>query len=178
MEFSIHTLIRKDLWDAAQWRDTAFLYTPDHEGQPGIGLMFDDYQAGLKLFDDLRAQLGVADRNEFLLVTIVEGTHPTKGEGYAVLFSVDPSGLPVGDGITPSYIAVGSRWRFRDTKGQNSSLEAFKAGYAKHGMYFLTPLDAKNPKPDVTNSVGKTKIHFRSFSDILPDDFDAVVLAP
>lgn len=177
MEFSFNTLIKDDLWAAAKWRDTAALHLPNHEAEPGLALMFEDFPAAQKLFDDLRAQLGVRDVSEYLRVTIVEGRHPTKGEGFSVHITLDPLSLPPADNAH-SYYAVSGRWRFKPVAGGSVSIKAFKDGYSIHGKYFIVPMDISTKQPDMTRAIEKVRIYLTSFDSLPPDDVAADTLAP
>ena len=176
-----YNFIDEAAWSKAGWNWTAFLVTPDLDSQPGIGLMFKDYAAGVAIFDAWRKRFGgAADRQELLRVGIVTGTHPTKGDGYSITLTTDMHSLPVGNS-PDHYVAAGIRWRFHDTRGENQSLGWFKASVEKHRKFFVVPMPLK-PDSDAgkyfPHMIGKTKIHLSSYSSIAPDSQDAVVLTP
>jgi hypothetical protein len=171
-------LINKKLWDSAKWRDTAFLVTGDFEQQPGIGLFFEDYEAGKKIFEEWRALFGTADAKDLLRVAVIEGTHPSKRVGYTIHFSTDISKLPPADG-PENYVAVASRWKFKETGGSNQSLEWFKESFKRHQMFFIVPLPKKvdgDVRKYFGHMLGKTAVYFRDYSAIASDDQDSVAL--
>jgi hypothetical protein len=177
MEFSFNTLIKDDLWAAAKWRDTAVLHLPNHEAEPGLALMFEDFPAGQKLFDDLRAQLGIRDVSEYLRVTIIEGEHSTKGEGFTVHITLDPLSVPPADN-PDSYYAVSGRWRFKAVAGGSASVKSFKDGYRIHGKYFIVPMDLATRQPDMARAIEKQRIYLTSFDGLSLDDVAADALNP
>ena len=121
MSISDVNLIKKELWDAARWRGTAFLVTPGFDEPPGIGLQFEDYQSGVKIFEDWKQTFcGVVDRHDILRVSIVRGTHPSGRIGYTVNFTTDLSDLlPAPSREQAGYLIAHSRYRFHETGGNN-----------------------------------------------------------
>jgi len=174
-----YNLIDKDLWDAARWRETAFLVTADLDAQPGIGLMFEDYPAALKIFQGWRELFGEADRRDLLRVSILHGKSPKGRVGYTIHLTTDPEAIPPSEGTNPEYVVTGSRYWFKETRGSNESLDWFRASFEKHKMYFIVPLPMK-PTGDMDvymkHLLGKARIHVREFSSIPADDIDAVAL--
>jgi hypothetical protein len=178
---SSYNLIEEDAWNKAGWSWTAFLVTQDSDAQPGIGLMFKDHEAGIKIFQKWAQRFGgAADRQNLLRVGIVDGTHPKRGDGYSITFTTDMHSLPAADG-PDHYSAVGIRWRFHDTRGQNQSLTWFKASVQRHGMFFLVPLPLKpssNVEEYFPHMIRKSKVYISEYGSIDQDSQDRIVLAP
>jgi hypothetical protein len=79
-------------WAAARWRATAFLSEPTAAASdpPAIGLAFENFAAGLQIFDGWIKRLGHVDQFEELRVSIIEGPIPDDPAGYTILISSNP----------------------------------------------------------------------------------------
>ncbi len=175
MKLTNNALIDKELWDSAKWKDTAFLLPADGDGQAGIGLMFENMDAALEIFKKWNEVLGQSDSKDLLRVSIVSGEHPSKKiSGYTVHFTTNPDSL-IADG-PDNYSVVTCRYKFKQTNGSNDSLTGFEKAFNDTKMYFITPIDAKNPVVDTSICLGKTSIYFRDFSEVSSDDIDRVTL--
>jgi len=177
-------LIEKDLWDAARWRQTVFLVTPDLDSQPGIALQFEDATASIKIFENWREKFGgFADRRDRLRICFVTGRHPTHGEGFSTIISTDtapPPGQPLP--TKQSYIAAGMRWRFQSTDTKRQSFDWFRASHTRKKTFFIVPMPIVSGGeciPDVSRCIVKSRVYFRTFDEVArggDGDIDALVL--
>jgi hypothetical protein len=143
MAINIPHLIEPETWMRAGWLGMAFL-TP--KGPPGLGFIFQDAEAGTRIFTRLRDLLGPRDEDELLRVSIVEGDIPNQSPGYTVHVSVDfraaveklkQSG---DDQVDLDMRALTGDVAKRMQTTNTSTLQAFKALYADAGEYSLTPV--------------------------------------
>jgi hypothetical protein len=77
-----------DLWDAAMWRATFFLWVPAKP--PVLGLAFRNKALAREIFEGWRARYGDSDEYEELRVSIVEGDVEGEEHGYSVHVGADP----------------------------------------------------------------------------------------
>ena len=89
-EILFQSLINVDLWNKARWTATAFLCDPRSTDPSCLGLVFENTEAGRKIFGELRNRIGIVDEFEELYVSIVEGTILGEDPGYTVHISSDP----------------------------------------------------------------------------------------
>jgi hypothetical protein len=80
------------MWDAARWCATAFVHDTFGERPPCLGIVFEDMEAGRRIFAEWRRLLGRVDKHEQLRIALVEGDIPGKPAGYTVHVSSDPEG--------------------------------------------------------------------------------------
>jgi hypothetical protein len=175
-------------WDAAKWRQTVFLVTPDLDRQPGLTLCFENLAAGKKIFSAWRQSFGgPADRLERLRIVIIRGRHPDGRNGFTLGIGTDttpPPGQPLPP--KPSYTMAGFRWRFQGADEPQQSLQWFQASYQRHRMFFLVPLSISAVSggeidPDTAHMVGKTRIYFRTVEEVIAagaEDQDSMLIQP
>lgn len=173
------TLIDTELWDSAQWRATAFLHDPSGAEPPCLGLVFEDMDAGKRIFSNWIRRLGRVDRYEELRLSIVEGDILGLDSGYSVHISSDPihsAQRARSDGLQIDFdtaILVSRFHRMTPTPGA-SNLTQFKWEFGKHQRYFLVPVSSDGT-PHLQNSITKTEIHLRNASDVAAGDVDSVI---
>lgn len=175
------SLIKKPLWDAARWRGTAFFVTPGFTEQPGIGLQFEDYDAGVKIFDDWKKTFcGFADKHHILRISIIRGKHPSGRVGYALNFTTDVSDIPPAPSKEEAgLIYVEARHRFHETGGNYAALDGFVESWNKHKRYFVVPVPMQlkgGLDPYLPHSIVKGRLYLREFSSVEIDDLDGVTL--
>ncbi len=179
-------VIDNAVWDAARWRQTAFLVTEDLDAQPGIALCFEDIDAGRRIFTDWRDRFGGgADSLEQLRVVIIRGRHPDGRDGFTLGIGTEtlpPPGHPLP--TTPSDVEVHYRWRFQAADEPQQSLDWLRASYQQHRMFFLIPMaisavQTGSIEPDLSTYIGKTRIYFRTVEGVLaggPYDQDRMMI--
>ncbi len=166
-------------WVAAGWSGAAFLHDPEGEEPPCLGFLFDDIEAGARIFSAWLNYLGSADEFEELRVAIIEGPIHGEGRGYSVNFSYDPLGLErraakKGERFELATTVILSRILRVATNGRSANLERFKKEFARHGKYSLVPC-ALDSLPRFDCAIPKVEIHFRKVLEITSRDQDAVV---
>lgn len=125
-------LVNVDLWRQAGWR--GFLYT-QWAGQPPIlGIMFEDHEAGRKLFRGWRRRLGEVDEQERLVLGVMTGVNGNEPNQYRAVITEDFTFEPG--------VRVASRpcVRMTLTPGPTSNLPWFKQSLTDHGHYLVVPM--------------------------------------
>jgi len=136
-DFKVLSPINMALWDKAKWRGLGFSIYPGNPPILGLALMFEDIEAGLKIFRGWRKRLGDVDRDEWIGLTLITGIDRHFPSHYRVAIGVNESyfihNLPPKDRFTMVY-------RMQDmTPADNTNLERFLELYNKNGRYRLAP---------------------------------------
>ncbi len=180
----VTTPIDMETWNKARWSGVAFI--GDYSGRtlPAMGLIFENEEAGRKIFSDWLQATGSADVNEDLRVSIIEGDLPGESNpGYTVHIGFELDQVlqrAKQQGLNPEnlgLITVGRIHRMNPEPG-STGLENFKAEYKKHGSYGLMPVFVKGGQAEPADELAilKHRIHFRKVEDIGANDEDAVCL--
>ncbi len=179
-EILFQSLINVDLWNEAYWTATAFLYDPRSADPPYLGLVFENTEAGRKIFGELRDRIGAVDEFEELYISIVEGEILGEDPGYTVHISSDPLRTESrlrseGKDFTFDEAIIVSRFHRMIPAPGSPHLSKFKSEVRVHGRYSLIPVSSE-VQPQFDCAIEKREVHFRQASDITRTDRDAVVL--
>ena len=166
-------------WDAAGWKATAFFRDPEGVDPPGLGIVFEDIEAGKQIFSDWLERLGKVDRYDELRISVVEGDILGRDPGYSVHISSNPhhtAGRAQGleTALSGDTAVIICRVLRMNTEPGSPHLSIFKTEFAKHKRYFLLPVSA-DLKPELEFEIEKTEVLFRNASEIKKNDLDAVV---
>lgn len=136
-DFQVLSPINMALWDKAKWRGLGFSIYPGNPPIPGLALMFEDIEAGVKIFRGWRKRLGNLDRDEWIGLTLITGIDRHYPSHYRVAISVNENylshKLPSTDRFTMVY-------RMQDmTPTDSTNLERFLELYKRSGRYRLAP---------------------------------------
>jgi hypothetical protein len=172
-----------DLWNAAEWKATAFAFPP---GEPPIlGIAYKNEEPARKIFEQWHSRYGDNDQFEELRVSIIEGPIKGEGDGYSVHIGTDPdawnkrlkaAGYNVSEHDLQLFV---SRINRMNPEPGPRFLEFFKQQYREHKIYLLAPCviskDLKSVTPLSDLAIRKGKIEFKKASDVGPNDIDSVV---
>lgn len=172
-------LIDIELWDSARWKGTAFLHDPSGTEPPGLGLLFEDIEAGKRIFSGWRHLVGRIDQYEEIRVSVIRGEILGLASGYSVHISSDPlhsvqRAAAKGSSLDFQTAVVVSRVQRMTPKPESPHLGQFERDFAKHKRYLLVPVSLKGA-PEVQLSIEKHEIHLRQASEIKADDVDAAI---
>jgi hypothetical protein len=84
------SLIRIPLWNQANWKGTAFIWTPDNLDTPLIAPVFENAAAAGEIFRLWHEELGSRDEKERLRITILRGVKRSEPFTYRVIFGLNP----------------------------------------------------------------------------------------
>jgi hypothetical protein len=172
-----------DLWNAAQWKATFFIWGGD--APPGLGLAFRNEEAARKIFGAWHERFGRRDPEEELRISIIEGDIPGKERGYSVHIGTDfevftrrlrDAGYEYGDN---DHLFMVSRFHRMNPPPHSPNLAQFKLAYRQHKTYYLLPGVYKSDsdvRPLTDLSILKSKLFLRRVSDIGLNDVDSAVL--
>jgi hypothetical protein len=177
--FFFQSLIDVDLWNDAEWLGTAFLHDPAGNDAPGIGLVFENIEAGRRIFSGWQERVGKVDEYDELRVSIIRGEILGEPSGYSVHISSNPfhsAQRAQDNGLTLDLekAVIVSRCKRMTPDPGSPHLGRFEKEFARHKRYFILPVSSK-ATPDFGLSIEKREIHLRLASEIRGDDLDAVV---
>ena len=173
------SLIDVDLWNSAGWKGTAFLRDPSGIEPPALGFLFEDMNAGKRIFSGWQERVGRVDEYEELRVSVIRGEILGLPSGYSIHVSSDPlhsvrraesRGVP----FDFQTAVIVSRVKRMTPNPGSPYLAQFEKDFAKHKGYHLVPISSKG-EPDFELSIEKHETHLRQASEISGDDVDAVV---
>jgi len=173
------------LWTEARWMATTFRWHPKSEAPPVMGIVFENAEAGKKIFREYSSTTNQKDEFEELCVSVIEGIVPGQPSGYSVHLYPDPDGLAARATaedfvINRAIIPFLGRWnRMYPVSGAPALLPGFKREFDKHKEYMLAPAVRRQDgqlwfEPEL--GIVKTAIHFRNLSEITSQDPDAAAL--
>ena len=90
------SLIREVIWNAAGWTGTAFVYDPSIPAPLALALIFKNAEAARQIFSQWREELGEADGQERLRVSIIRGISRRSPHSYRVLIGANPKSATAG----------------------------------------------------------------------------------
>jgi hypothetical protein len=172
-----------DLWNAAQWKATFFLW--GGHTAPALGLAFRNEDAARKIFGAWHERYGNRDPEEELRISIIEGDIPGKEAGYSVHVGTDfevfkrrlrEGGYEYDD---DDHIFMISRFHRMNPPPESQNLAEFKRAYREKKTYFLLPgvfNSDSDVRPIPELRILKSKLLLRHVGDIGENDVDKVVL--
>jgi hypothetical protein len=155
------------IWQQAQWIATTYRCHPTRQAPPVMGLVFVDWEAGLRLFASWTDDWGSHDEDDAIRIAFIEGGIEGQLPGYTIRISAEGSDDP------------GQVQRMHPSEETESLFGDFKAQYLKHGEFLLCPTVQKEDGQlwfDATKGIIKHKAVFRNAEDLTEGDVDAVVL--
>ncbi len=176
------------LWEEAKWSATTYQWHPTSAAPPVMGLVFDNGDAGLKIFREAERSMNHLDEFDEIRIAIIEGAVPGQEHrpGYSIHLSADPEAL-AGHAtfadfvVDPTIVPFLGQWnRNYPIPGTPSMLPSFKEEFEKHNEFLLAPtIRRADGQLDMVPELGivKNVILFRQLSDITTsDDTDAAAL--
>ncbi|EGR2290122.1 hypothetical protein C4G53_RS03285 [Vibrio parahaemolyticus] len=128
-QIKITSLIKPNLWDAAQWHGLGFITIPNQP--PFIMLVFKSPQGGIELFKDLYKEIGAVDKSERLRVSIIRGVSRSAPYHYRVQIGENPQ--LYGDA---KYLTMISRIH-EMTPNDDQNWSRFEQAFSEYGEYRL-----------------------------------------
>jgi len=174
------SLIRNTLWDDADWRGTAFFFSPDGSSPPALAPMFaGKEEAAKQIFAQWRSGLGIRDVREQLRIAIVRGIDKTNPYSYRVIIGVNPEVAWSQPDIQYAFLA----YRIQTMEpASDANLERFLRGYEAFGGYYLVPAVARGalsePEPIWDYYLIKRELHVREAWEIGRHDIDCAAIFP
>jgi hypothetical protein len=152
------------IWHKAKWRATAFVHRD--EALPGLGIGFDNLEAGKRIFERWIDEIGRDDSSDRIGVSIVEGPISGAPPGYTVLVYSDAE--PIDKKTLQMHRMISSN--------EAPNVQRFKAAYAAAGRYTLFPfqVDDNNSVTAIEASltIEKRNIRFVHSSKVKPNEIE------
>ena len=157
-DLSVHTIINQHLWNRAKWIGTSyFSFGPDYP--PVIGLMFENVDAGKKIFEELIARLGSIDENELIRVAVLKGVDKANPFYYQVHIAARRGAIA---NVTKknSGIVMISRHNLMESNSHRN-IDFFQSEFDRISAYFLAPTEmtSREPKPIMELRILKREFH-------------------
>lgn len=132
-DLRVYSPINMPLWDKARWRGLGFAIWPGSPPVPELALMFENLEAGVKIFRGWNKRLGKIDQGEWICLTIITGTDKNHPAHYRVAISVN-SNLLFQEGKQSAFVV-----RMQDmTPTDSTNLNRFIELFEKTGYYRLS----------------------------------------
>lgn len=178
------SIIDLDLWNEARWKAMVFLSDPSLRKPPIAGFLFENNEAGEKIFKGLKDQFGSVDEQDEIRISFIRNISDERPQDYKVHISTDWNVIDSKlkkYGLSPKdtyFIALSRIHEMNPPEGSNN-LEIFKHSYKHFKKYYITNIKEENGRlvPDFKNLIEKTKVSFRDKSEIIdnPNDEDSPV---
>ena len=129
--------INMALWDKAHWGGLGFAICPGDPPIPELILLFENLEAGMKIFRGWRKRLGDVDRDEWIGLTLITGIDRHHTAHYRVAVSINEDYLARRVKPMERFVHV---HRMQDmTPADSTNLDRFLHLYKKFGSYRLAP---------------------------------------
>lgn len=177
-QLEIDSLIRVRLWDRAGWVGLAFLTYQANIETPVVALIFRNQEAGRKIFEYWRQELGGNDERKRLRLTFVRGIDKAHPDAYRVVIGSNPTMLP----SSTRYFSSANRiHQMNSTSAEN--LLRFIRSHAAVGTFRLAPAYAppgfdgsQAPLLEMEISITMDHFHVRNAWEIGLGDMDSVAI--
>lgn len=182
----ITSLIDIELWDKANWRACAYLFTEDSSVRPGFALIFEEKEYALEIikqFKNTLADNDFRDKYEELRIAIIDADL-NNSNGYFVTISTNVDGLMkryedmgVTVDLPNSLILSISRNHYMAHVNTDFKTRFFK-DYRKFGEYDLLIGYVENERVRMVEDFAlvKKSIEKRHIKEVKDDDIDATIL--
>lgn len=174
-------VIDTELWNKAEWMGTAVL--SDKKSAPYLGLLFQNKDAAIKIFEQWNSSFGNRDIYEEIRIAIIEGDIPGKEPGYTVHITTSQENLiskckKLNLPESQVLFAIISRIRRIPIEKGNRSVTIFREEFERFLSYKIIPIymskDGLEPLFDY--EIEKTEIFFRQANEITENDIDVACL--
>lgn len=136
-ERRIFSLLNVHLWNNAGWNATGFAVIPNVYAPPLLTLLFKNGEAGRKIFEQWRNEIGSEDTQERLRVSIITEIDRDNPMAYRVLIGANPDWSETADQKGSQLILMSRINTMNPTDSKN--LDRFLAAFNRMGFYLFTP---------------------------------------
>lgn len=141
-DLRIYSPINMPLWDKAQWRGIGVAIPHGAPPIPELALLFENHEAGEKIFRGWKKHLGEIDREEWIGLTIITGTNKDHPSHYRVAISIGSDFLFNLRNQATQFMYV---FRMQDMEPTDSTnLDNFIRYFAKSGCYRISLAQMSN----------------------------------
>ncbi len=174
---STRSVIDLATWDKAVWKGCGYLQI-GNELPPIMALLFEDADAGRKIFERWRARFGGRDENDEIAISIIRNLPEWNPHHYIVQIG---SSLPSGGNPNASKVLMTTIRSLEMTPTSSENPERFLAGYRRFGVYEIIPGILPNapgaqPQFDFDTAIKKRALTVKDAADIKDNEPEAVAL--
>ena len=173
------SLIRDALWNRAGWAGTAVVVFDEPQAPPFLLPVFRNAEAARSIFVGLREDVGEADREDRLRVTLVRGISRSNPHAYRVIF-----GTQLPKNIKSSQwqmVAIGGRVHTMEPSS-SQNVDMFMDRFAKVHAYGIAPCVADSSdqveEPMFDVHIKKWHLNVRDAWQIGLNDLDGMGIMP
>lgn len=174
-------VIDTELWDKANWMGTAIL--SDKKSAPYLGLLFQNKDAAIKIFEQWNKDFGHRDLYEEIRIAVIEGDIPGQEHGYTVHITTNQDNLvdkckKLNLSVEQVLFAIISRFRRMSTEKGNRNMAIFREEVERFLSYKIIPvyMSESGLEPLFDYEIEKTEIFFRQVDEITENDVDVVCI--
>ncbi|MDR0312554.1 MAG: hypothetical protein LBI14_03060 [Treponema sp.] len=153
-KFEIHSIIDDSLWNKATWKATGVAALPE-EGILGLALIFDNFDAGRKIFDEWNKLIGKIDKEELIDITVIKGIDKHNPYWYRVVVTANQEKIIINK---DKFLILKLRVNEMEAK-DHGNLTIFENAFQILKRYILFPSSTKGLLPEhLKYGIVKTKI--------------------
>lgn len=174
-------VIDTELWDKANWMGTAIL--SDKKSAPYLGLLFQNRDAAIKIFEQWNKDFGHRDLYEEIRIAVIEGDIPGKEHGYTVHITTNQENLigkcrKLNLSVEQVLFTIISRFRRMPTEKGNRNMATFREEVERFLSYKIIPvyMSENGLEPLFDYEIEKTEIFFRKVDEITENDIDVACI--
>ncbi|MGX7742768.1 hypothetical protein [Rhodopseudomonas parapalustris] len=152
-DFSVRSVIDVHAWDKAGWKGISY-FQAGPGNPPGMAFMFENEEAGRKIFERWRQRFGNRDESDDIYISVIRRLIDQPETHYVVLVA---SRLPDrGESESNETIVMSTR-SMTMTPDSSVNLEQFLRMHRAYGMYFILPAIIRNGKPELITELALAK---------------------
>ncbi len=173
----VRSVIDVPTWDKAVWKGCGYP-SIGNELPPIMALLFEDADAGWKIFERWRTRFGCRDKNDEIAISIIRKLPEWNPHYYIVQIR---SSLPSGGNPNASKEPVTTIRSLEMMPTSSEILERFLAGHRRFGEYAIIPGILPNapgaqPQFDFDFAINKRALTVKDAADIKDNEPEAVAL--
>ena len=173
-QFGVKSVIDLQTWDKAVWRGCGYMRVGS-DLPPIMLLLFDDSQAGRKIFDRLKERFGESDESEEIAISIIRNIPGWLSDHYIAQIT---SKMPEED--TSKVLTTPIR-SLEVTPPNSQNLDLFLEGYQEYGAFGLMPglmssTPGSQPDIDFDLAIHKRHINIIDANDVSENQSEAISL--
>ena len=171
-DMKVLSVLNLPLWDAARWSGLAYTFARDAVDVPEIRFLFEDIEAGRKIFRGWLKRFGEVDRDDTIGLTLVTGVDRDHPDWYRLVV-----GYRDADILKSGAQFLGFSTRIQEMNPRDGhNLKQFLERYGRLGRYRIAPLEHNEAGGVVRTTRSEISIEKRLLKivpawRIGPDDF-------
>lgn len=173
--YEVRSVIDIHAWNKAQWKGV--VYAQFEASRPScMAFLFENREAGKKLFEHWRKRFGKEDTNEEIFLSIIQQLPKQNKHHYCVLAT---SKLPDPDSFTPQKVTTMVSRYLIMTPDSSTNLEGFLESYNKLKSFYIAPAfldDSGKPELLFDLSILKRNLTVKLAVDVGEHDIQAIAL--